>query len=167
MDAAPARPYHSGMSRAFVKEDSADKGDDGLPERAVSSHPNLVTLHGLAAIEAEIARLGNALAMARADGDTMAIPPLARDLRYWQQRRSSAEPVAPPGSNETVQFGSTITIHRADGRRQTYRIVGEDEADPKGGTVSYISPLAQAVLGRRVGDEIAIAGQDAEIISID
>lgn len=167
MDAAPARPYHPGMSRAFVKEDSADKGDDGLPERPVSPHPNLVTWQGLAAIEAEIARLGGALATARTDGDTMAVPALARDLRYWQQRRSSAEPVPPPGSNDTVQFGSTVTILREDGRRQTYRIVGEDEADPKTGTVSHISPLAQAVLGRGVGDEITIAGQDAEIISID
>jgi transcription elongation GreA/GreB family factor len=65
-----------------------------------------------------------------------------------------------------VQFGSTVTILRDDDRRQTYRIVGEDEADPRKGTLSHVSPLAQAVLGRRVGDEITVAGHDAEITAI-
>jgi transcription elongation GreA/GreB family factor len=154
------------MSRAFVKEDDADHGDDGLPERPVSPHPNLVTREGLAAIEAELARLDAALAAARAADDTLAVPALARDQRYWQQRRLSAVPVAPPADRDTVQFGSTVTILRDDDRRQTYRIVGEDEADPRKGTLSHVSPLAQAVLGRRVGDEITVAGHDAEIIAI-
>nr|WP_201404286.1 transcription elongation factor GreA [Kaistia sp. 32K] len=154
------------MSRAFVKEDDADHGDDGLPERPVSPHPNLVTREGLAAIEAELARLDEALAAARDAEDTMAIPALARDQRYWQQRRASAMPVAPSDDNETAQFGSTVTILREDGRRQTYRIVGEDEADPNKGTVSHVSPLAQAVLGRHVGDEFTIGSQDAEILAI-
>ncbi|WEK51628.1 MAG: transcription elongation factor GreA [Candidatus Kaistia colombiensis] len=154
------------MSRAFVKEDDATDGDAGLPERPISPHPNLVTPAGLAAIETEIASLGEALAAARAFDDGMAMATLARDIRYWQRRRASAEPVAAPADSATVQFGSTVTILREDGRRQTYRIVGEDEADPKQGTVSHVSPLAQAALGRSVGDDIAIADQDAEIVAI-
>ncbi|HEV7285753.1 MAG TPA: transcription elongation factor GreA [Kaistia sp.] len=154
------------MSRAFVKEDDADHGDDGLPERPISPHPNLVTWEGLAAIEAELARLAEAIAVARAEDDRMALAALGRDQRYWEQRRISAEPIPPPDDPDTVQFGATVTILREDGRRQTYRIVGEDEADPNQGTVSHASPLAQAVLGKSVGDEVVIAGQDAEIEAI-
>jgi len=154
------------MSRAFVKEDNADQGDDGLPERPVSPHPNLVTAEGLAAIEAELASLAAALAAARVADDKMTAATLARELRYWQKRRASAELVAAPTDSTTVQFGLTVTILREDGRRQSYRIVGEDEADPSAGTVSHVSPLAQAVLGRSVGDEIAVAGQEAEIVAI-
>ena len=152
------------MSRAFVKEDV--DGDDGLPERSVSPHPNFVTQEGLAAIEAEVTRLGMLLATAKQADDKMTAATLGRDLRYWQQRRASAELIAAPGDTEIVQFGSTVTVVRDDGRRQSYRIVGEDEADPKMGTISHVSPLAQAVLGRGVGDEIVIAGQDAEIVAI-
>jgi transcription elongation GreA/GreB family factor len=53
-----------------------------------------------------------------------------------------------------------------DGRRQTYRIVGEDEADPAAGTVSYVSPLARALSGKSLGDTIKVAGSEAEIVEI-
>jgi transcription elongation GreA/GreB family factor len=153
------------MSRAFVREDDGDAGDN-LPERAVSPHPNFVTLEGLAAIEAEVARLDAALAAARSQDDSLAIAALARDLRYFQRRLASAEPVTPPAHHDVVQFGSSVTILRDDGRSQTWRIVGEDEADPKRGTISHVAPLAVALLGRQVGDEIAVAGHEAEIIVI-
>lgn len=152
------------MSRAFVKEDV--DSDAGLPERTVSSHPNFVTPEGLLAIEAEVMRLNALLATAKQTDDKIAAATLGRDLRYWQQRRASAELVSTPDTREIVQFGSTVAVVRDDGRRQSYRIVGEDEADPKMGTVSHVSPLAQAVLGRRVGDEVVINGQDAEIVTI-
>ena len=152
------------MSRAFVKEDV--DGDDGLPERSVSPHPNFVTQEGLAAIEAEVTRLGMLLATAKQADDKMTAATLGRDLRYWQQRRASAEWIAAPDTLDIVQFGSTVTILRDDGRRQSYRIVGEDEGDPRHGTISHASPLAQAVLGRSVGDEIVINDQDAEIVAI-
>jgi transcription elongation GreA/GreB family factor len=154
------------MSRAFVKETDAD-GDVGLPERPISAHPNLVTREGLATIQAEVTRLANAFANARIAGDQMALAGLSRDLRYWQRRLATAEPVDHPADTGTAQFGSTVTILRDDGRRQSYRIVGEDEADPNRGTVSHVSPLAQAVLGRSVGDEITLAGHDVEIVAID
>ena len=147
-----------------MKEDV--DGDDGLPERSVSPHPNFVTQEGLAAIEAEVTRLGMLLATAKQADDKMTAATLGRDLRYWQQRRASAELIAAPGDTEIVQFGSTVTVVRDDGRRQSYRIVGEDEANPRRGTISHVSPLAQAVLGRGVGDEVVINDQDAEIVAI-
>jgi transcription elongation GreA/GreB family factor len=61
-----------------------------------------------------------------------------------------------------VQFGSTVTIVRDDGRRQTFRIVGEDEAEPAQGTLSYVSPVARALLNKAVGDVITAGSGEAE-----
>jgi transcription elongation GreA/GreB family factor len=152
------------MSRAFVKD--ADDTFDELPDRPVSPHSNLVTPEGLAAIEATLARLHEDHAAAQRLGDRAALATLARDLRYWTARRASAQLVAAPAHPDTVQFGSTVTIRRDDGRRQTFRIVGEDEADPARGTISYVSPVARALMGRAVGDVVRAGNSDAEIVAI-
>lgn len=154
------------MSRAFVKEADGLAAFDELPERLVSPHPNLVTETGLAQIEAEVARLSRDYAEAQAAGDRAALNAAARDLRYWSARRASAELVADPVESEEVRFGSRVTILRDDDRRQTYRIVGEDEADPSQGTVSYVSPIARALLGKSVGDTVQVGPGEVEIIAI-
>ena len=151
------------MSRTFVKEPDGDAPDD-QPERPVSEHRNFVTPQGVAAIEAEIVRLQSELAAAA--GDRAVVGRIQRDLRYWHARRANAEVVPPPEDRSEVCFGSTVTIERDDGRRQTWRIVGEDEADPAKGSVSYASPLARALLGKAVGDTITIVGGEAEIAAI-
>ncbi|HSZ50028.1 MAG TPA: GreA/GreB family elongation factor, partial [Caulobacteraceae bacterium] len=61
----------------------------------------------------------------------------------------------------------TITIEREDGRVQRFRIVGEDEADPKEGRISYVSPLARALSGKVVGDTASVTGGEAEILAIE
>jgi transcription elongation GreA/GreB family factor len=71
-----------------------------------------------------------------------------------------------PKDAKEVHFGSTVTILREDGRRQTYRIVGEDEADPSAGTLSYVSPVAQALMGKQVGDVVEAGAAEAEIVEI-
>jgi transcription elongation GreA/GreB family factor len=152
------------MSRAFTKEPDGDAVADDLPERPVSSHPNYVTAEGLAAIEAELARLQDELGAAGEDRSARAR--VERDLRYWRSRRASAEVIPPPADRDEVRFGSTVTIARGGGREQTWRIVGEDEADPANGTLSYIAPLARALVGKRVGDTMEVAGSDAEIVQI-
>jgi transcription elongation GreA/GreB family factor len=149
------------MSRAFVKED--DDAPEEFPERLISSAPNLVTAEGLAAIEAEIERLSAEQAN---EEDRSARARIARDLRYWTARRGSAHLMPAPADNEIVRFGSTVTIDRDDGRRQTFRIVGEDEADPERGTLSHVSPLAQALMGKSEGDTLRVAGAEAEIVEI-
>jgi transcription elongation GreA/GreB family factor len=151
------------MSRAFVKE---QESVNELPERLISEHPNLVTEDGLKQIEAEVARFDAAHAAAQADGDREAMAATARDLRYWSARLASAELVPEPADNQHVQFGSTVTIEREDGRRQTYRIVGEDEADPAKGSISFVSPLAVSLVGKSVGDTVKVAGGEAEIAAI-
>ncbi len=154
------------MSRAFVKElDGVDAVED-LPDKLISSHPNLVTEEGLAAIEAEVARLESELAEAQGSDDRAAVSRVQRDLRYWSQRQASAELMPKPTDVETVQFGSTVALMRSDGRRQKFRIVGEDEADPAKGTLSYASPLAQALMGKSAGAEVKVAASETEILAI-
>jgi transcription elongation GreA/GreB family factor len=150
------------MSRAFVKE--SDDAVEELPERPISSAPNFVTAEGLAAIEAEIERLNAALAHAGEDREARAR--IARDLRYWDARRGNAQLMPPPTDADTIQFGSTVTLTRDDGRRQSFRIVGEDEADPEQGTLSHVSPLARALMGKEEGDSVHVAGHDLEIEAI-
>jgi transcription elongation GreA/GreB family factor len=153
------------MSRAFVKERDDEVAEE-LPEQPISPHPNLVTAEGLARIEAEVARLQHEHATAQARNDRGALARTARDLRYWNARRATARVVPPPSDASQVHFGSTVTIVREDGRRQTFRIVGEDEADPTRGTLSHASPLARALFGRRVGDTIPAGQSEAEIVAI-
>ena len=150
------------MSRAFVKEDAATS--DALPERAISRHRNFVTASGLAQMDAEIARLRAALvAISSAE---IPASPLARDLRYWLARRASAELVEHAPDEKIVSFGSTVRIDRGDGREQRFRIVGEDEADPHKGSISYVAPLARALTGKSVGDVVEVNGHDVEILAI-
>ncbi len=152
------------MSRAFVKE--TDATVEELPERPISPHPNFVTAEGLALIEATLARLQREHAAAQAASDRAVLAKLARDLRYWTSRRTTAQVIAPPSNSSEVQFGCTVTIRREDGRRQTYRIVGEDEADPSRGTISYVSPVARALTGKKLGDVARAGTSDVEVIEI-
>jgi transcription elongation GreA/GreB family factor len=157
------------MSVAFTKEGDAEATAADLPDRPISPHPNLVTAEGLAALETAYndARAAYAAAQAKGDvqADRTAMARATRDLRYYAARRASAQLVEPVGG-ETVAFGRTVNIEREDGRRQSFRIVGEDEADPAHGSVSYISPLARALMGKGVGDVATVAGGEIEIVGI-
>jgi transcription elongation GreA/GreB family factor len=130
------------MSRAFVRE--FDDVAEILPDRPSSSYPNLVTAEGLALIERHLTAAAAEHEAARSAGNHLALARAARELRYWSARRGSAQLVATPETIDTVRFGSTVTIVRQDGRCQTYRLVGEDEADPTRCLLSYVSPLARA-----------------------
>jgi transcription elongation GreA/GreB family factor len=158
------------MAVAFTREEDYEARAADLPDRPISPHPNLVTASGLAAIEAELAAARTAYAAAQAEGgisaDRTAMARATRDLRYWSARRSSAQLAEPEGPARTVQFGRTVEIEREDGRRQTFRIVGEDEADPAQGRISYVSPLARALLGKAVEDVVELNGGEVEVIAL-
>jgi transcription elongation GreA/GreB family factor len=159
------------MSVAFVREESADAAQEvTLPERLISPHPNLVTPSGLRALEQAVADSREALKAAQfiddANDRRRALALAARDARYFSERLASAELRPEPDGTEVVAFGHRVTILRDDERRQTYRIVGEDEADPRIGTISYVSPLARRMIGRRVGDLIDMDGREIEILAI-
>lgn len=152
------------MSRAFVKETDADA--DGLPDRPISSHRNLVTEEGFAAIEAALNRFETERRTAVEKGDRGAAAGSLREIRYWRARRASAEVVKRADDTSTASFGMTVTLRRDDGREQSFKIVGEDEADPSCGTVSYVSPLARAVLTHGPGETVAIANTEAVILDV-
>jgi len=136
------------MSRAFVKEQDNVPPDDP-PEFEVGAGPNLVTRAGLERINAKVADIEEKLA-ANPDADSLVL--LMRDLRYWVARKNSARVFVPSNPNE-VEFGAQVTIERG-GRRQTFVLVGEDEAEPAAGRINWRSPLAEAILGARVGDTV-------------
>ncbi|MBB4066554.1 transcription elongation factor GreA [Gellertiella hungarica] len=159
------------MSVAFVKEESAETAaETQLPDRPISPHPNLVTEAGLKALEAQLQEARDAYAAANLVEDVnerrrQTAGPL-RDIRYLAERLRTAEVMPAPSSNAVVAFGSTVTFSREDGRVQTYRIVGEDEADPKNGSISYVSPVARLLSGKAVGDVVTLNGQELEVVSI-
>ena len=154
------------MSRAFVKEPDGGEAFEDLPDRPISEHPNLVSSQGLAQIEDTLARLHEEHARAQVAADRAALAHAARDVRYWTARRSTAQVMPAPEQTDTVQFGSTVTIERDDGRRQTWRIVGEDEAEPNEGTLSYVSPVARALMGKSVGEVVQAGPGEVEIVEI-
>jgi transcription elongation GreA/GreB family factor len=162
------------MAVAFTREEDYEAQAADLPDRPISPHPNLVTASGLAAIERELAAARAAYVEAQAaakDGpgvaaDRTAMARATRDLRYWSARRANAQLTEPKGDPDKVLFGRTVEIEREDGRRQSFRIVGEDEADPAQGSVSYVSPLAKALMGRTVGDVVVVNGAEVEIVAV-
>ncbi|OAE98013.1 transcription elongation factor [Bradyrhizobium centrolobii] len=159
------------MSVAFTKEESAETASETLlPDRPISPHPNLVTESGLQALELQLRQAREAYEAAQQIEDVnerrrqSAVP--VRDVRYLVERLRTAQVIANPSSSDTVAFGSTVTFSRADGRVQTYRIVGEDEADPKAGSISFVSPVAKSMIGKAVGDVVGSGNQEIEILSI-
>lgn len=159
------------LAVAFTKEESFETASETLlPDRPISPHPNLVTEAGTKALEDQLQEARAAYEVANAIDDVnerrrQSAGPL-RDARYLTARLRTAQLVVRPETNEVVAFGSTVTFSRDDGRVQTYRIVGEDEADPKAGTISFVSPVARSLLGKAVGDVAGAGEQELEIVAI-
>lgn len=153
------------MSRAFVKEQ--DDAPEQLAERPVSANPNIVTPRGLRLIDGEIEGLRKTLAHAQAVADNAAIARASRDLRYWTQRRMTAQVVSPPRVADAAGFATRVTILREDGRRQVFTIVGEDEADPARGLIAYTSPMARALMGRKRGEFAEAPGGEVEVAALE
>src|SRR6201991_2264247 len=159
------------LSVAFTKEDSAETAAETLlPDRPISPHPNLVTEAGLKALEFQLGEAREAYEAAQKIEDVnerrrQAATP-SRDMRYFAARVRTAQVIANPTSAQTVAFGSTVTFKRDDGRVQKYRIVGEDEADPKNGSISFVSPVARLLMGKAVGDVVAMSGHELEVTAI-
>jgi transcription elongation factor GreB len=130
------------VSRAFVKEDD-DRPERPLPRTAGSQRPNYVTPQGLALLHAALER-------AQASDDV-------RDADYLRSRIESAQPIDPHSQPpDAVAFGASVTLRQSNGKTITLRIVGEDEADPAAGSISWTSPYAEALVGHRLGDRVAV-----------
>lgn len=147
------------MSRAFVKEPDDGGPPDALAERPISDHINYVTPAGLRQLQEEAAALQQRrLELLERGADALAEDELRhvdRDLRYLSLRIESAIVVDPAGQpRDEVAFGAAVTVAQAGAADRTFTIVGEDEADLASGKVSYVSPLADALLGAAVGDRV-------------
>ncbi|WCJ65435.1 MULTISPECIES: transcription elongation factor GreA [Agrobacterium] len=159
------------MSVAFTKEDSAETAAETvLPDRVISPHLNLVTQAGLKALEQQLQLARQACEAANAIEDInerrrLSASPL-RDMRYFAERVRTAQLMPDPQADGVVAFGSLVTFSRDDGRTQRFRIVGEDEADPAAGTMSYVSPVAKVLMGKTVGEVVSLAGREIEIIDV-
>jgi transcription elongation GreA/GreB family factor len=129
------------MSRAFVKDD--DGGPEREFERPVSDAPNYVTPHGLELLREALARVEH-------DND-------GREARYYRERVDSAIVIdiakQPRG---VVAFGASVDAHDQSGKKLHVRIVGEDEADPVHGTISWESPVARALMDHAVGERVVV-----------
>jgi len=145
------------MNRAFVKEPDGGVPEEGLPERQVSEHPNYVTPSGLRQLEDKVGELEERRLELRevAEEDDLAQEQLDfvdRDLRYFTLRLETAQLVDMARQpRRMVKFGAAVTVKENSGDTRVFRIVGEDEADPNNGLISYVSPLAETLLGARVG----------------
>ena len=145
------------MSVAFRRESD----EEHLEPKFELPHPpgpNLVTPRGLALIEARNAELEAAIATEPTPEQLII---LKRDLRYWRARLTTAQ-LAPPPSGNIVALGTTVTIEQ-DGKTRALEIVGHDESEPAAGRIAFTAPLANALIGSEVGDEIDPPGPGGPI----
>lgn len=148
------------MSRAFVKENDQEHSGTDLPERPQSEHPNYVTPTGLRQLhaQAEALEAERLTLVARKEDDPSVrqrIAMLERDLRYLQGRLERAIPVDPTEQDpEVILFGAIVDCEDENGNALEFALVGEDEADISQHKVSWISPLAHALIGHRVGESV-------------
>jgi transcription elongation GreA/GreB family factor len=160
------------MSVAFTREESAEAAAAvELPDRPISPHPNLVTQSGLEALDAAMAAARAAYHAAQRienlNERRNAVAASSRDMRYFSERLRTAQLMPDPVERDTVAFGSRVTFARDHGRRQTFRIVGEDEADPRAGSISYVSPVARALIGKAVGDRVVLGDHEIEVLAVE
>jgi transcription elongation GreA/GreB family factor len=155
------------MSSAFQRELDREDAIPDLPDRPVSTARNLVTREGFIQIETELEHWADELKKAQAAEDKAHVASAGRELRYWTARRSNAEVVEPIADHSEVRFGHKVTVECEGGKRRTFRIVGEDEADPTKGMVPYVAPIATALLGKSVGDAVEVMHGEAEIVAIE
>ena len=151
----PTNPENPAMSRAFINESEIGEGSD-LPELPLSEHPNYVTPHGLTQLRDRLDKTRRRLAAMDPSDEGAALETgrAEREQRWLQSRVMSAIPVAVPAATDRVGFGATVDLVDEHDTRYRYRIVGEDEADPERGLVSWVSPLARSLDGARVGDSV-------------
>jgi transcription elongation GreA/GreB family factor len=151
------------MSVAFRRE-SDDEHLEPTFELPIPPGPNLVTARGLALIQERHDAVEAVLAGELTEDERKKV---LRDARYWRQRLASAQ-VAPVADGERVAFGTCVTFLR-DGERRTVELVGHDEADPGADRIAFTAPLARALMGAEIGDEVEFAGSDdpLEIVAIE
>jgi len=147
------------MSVAFRREGD-DEHLEPKFELPIPPGPNRVTARGLAQIAAKVTELEHQIAVLT---DEAALKAARREHRYWSTRQATAE-LMPRADGTTVAFGCSVTL-RHNGKLRSVTLVGDDEADPAAGLVSFSSPLARAIIGTEAGEMVDFAGK-ADAIAI-
>ncbi len=147
------------MSVAFRRESDEEHLEPKF-ELPIPPGPNLVTARGLAMIEARNGELEAAIAAATPEQ----LPALQRDQRYWRARLATAQ-LAPPASGEVVALGTSVTIEQ-DGKTRMLAIVGHDESDPADARIAFTAPLAAALIGSEIGEEVEAPGPGGPILVV-
>ncbi len=159
------------MSVAFTKESDAEAVAANLPDRPVPTHANLVTVRGLAQIDAALAAARAAYDAARSaesiTTDRTAMAQATRELRYWSARRASAQLIESHPPQGRAGFNTIISFEYEGGRQQRFHIVGDDEADPTQGRLSWAAPVARALAGKSIGDVVRLPGGEVEITAVE
>lgn len=167
------------MSKAFTKESDEGPGNEVHPEPKdplPAGVKNYVTPEGAEALREELSRLEQEpRPKAGADKGGAArkrLEALERRIQFLRDRVANMT-VVDPGSQDkdSVHFGATVTVADEEGNEKSYRIVGVDESDPAKGKISWISPIAKALISARVGDVVTLELPDGnaelEILQID
>ena len=147
------------MSVAFRRESDEEHLEPKF-ERPIPPGPNLVTHRGRSLI---FERIDELEAQLHGTADEAVRAGLQRDLRYWKTRQITAEVPAKPAGDK-VEFGTQVSV-RLNGKARTFSIVGDDEADPSAGLISFNAPLSRAMLGAEPGDILSF-GEVIDAIEI-
>ena len=147
------------MSRAFIKENHLEHVGIDIPERPLSNEPNYVTPNGLKILNETINALEKERQILKQKKDEpiekQKIAIIERDMRYFIARIESAILTIPKDEDRSiVLFGAKVTVEDDEGTASSFEIVGEDEAEISKGKVSYLSPLAEALIGAKLGEEV-------------
>ena len=160
------------MSIAFTREESAETAAEvELPDRPISPHPNLVTASGLEALTDAIIQSRTAYEAAQQIQDAAerrrAVVVASRDIRYFAERLRTAQLVSRP-------CGFQRGCLRASGDFQARRRQAPGLQDRRGrrggsrnGSISYVSPVARALIGRAAGEIVLAGDREIEILSIE
>ncbi len=146
------------MSVAFRRESDEEHLEPKF-ELPIPRGPNRVTARGLALIDGRLAELADALAQA---ADEEARKHIQRQQRYWATRKATAE-LMPVPMGDMVEFGCRVTVS-FNGKTRVFDLVGDDEADPARDRIAFTSPIARALMGSEVGDEIDFNGREGAIV---
>lgn len=162
------------MSRAFIKETDFEDADNAAAARQHSPHMNYVTPRGFQQLQQRVKQLmerKSELARSTALAEQQQLKPLERELRYYEERVERAVLITPDNQpDDRVHFGATVEVRDSDGQTAQYTLVGEDEADATQGLISWVSPLAVALMDAEVGDVVQwkrpLGDKELEVIAL-
>ena len=155
------------MSKAFTRESDDEDGMPIFRQRIPAGVTNYITRAGAERLRAKLENL-IAKKQSAQESDQRKLESMIRNLQLILNSVVVAEM---PADREKVAFGATVSVRHANGEQETYRIVGVEEANPDIGAISWLSPLARALMSRRMGEKAQFrspaGNEEMEVLKID